>query len=92
MPDARALAGLGDDQARVRAQAARPQPAALDRRAETLASYAPAGAATVTRAADGLRLESRETGLSIDDTIDAWITRERARVAIEVCRLMEAAR
>jgi vacuolar-type H+-ATPase subunit E/Vma4 len=39
---------------------------------------------------DGLKLVANDGRLVIDDTVDAWLDGERAQIAIDVCRAVEA--
>lgn len=61
---------------------------ALAARIAELSSYATNG--TVTRR-DGLELVANEGRLVIDDSVGAWLAGERAQIAIDVCRAVEAA-
>jgi len=61
---------------------------AIAARVSELSSYAAGG--TVTRG-DGLSLVANEGRIVIDDSIDAWLDGERAQIAIDVCRAVEAA-
>jgi vacuolar-type H+-ATPase subunit E/Vma4 len=58
----------------------------VDARVAELQSFVPNG--VVTRR-DGLQLVANDGKILIDDTIDAWLEGERARIAIEVCRVVE---
>jgi vacuolar-type H+-ATPase subunit E/Vma4 len=60
----------------------------LTKRSAALAAFA-FGHANVVRGAEGLRLEADDGRLTIDDTVDAWLARRRARIAIDVCRAVE---
>lgn len=64
---------------------------AIARRAALLRSYAVTSDAVIERLESGIRLRADCGHLSIDDTVDAWLDADRATIAIDVCRSVEAA-
>ena len=59
----------------------------LKARIAELQSFAPGG---VVSRANGLRLAANEGRIVIDDSIDTWLEGERAQIAIDLCRAVEA--
>jgi vacuolar-type H+-ATPase subunit E/Vma4 len=67
-------------------------PAIRSRIAELLTYFDQPSAVSVVANEDGLLLTDSAHDLEIRDSVDAWLTRERPSIAIEVCRAVEANR
>lgn len=65
-------------------------PALRDRVAELLTYFDQPSAVAVVAGDDGLLLTDSANGLEIRDSVDVWLARERPRIAIDVCRAVEA--
>ena len=59
-------------------------------RSALLRSYAVTADASVERVESGIRLSADGGHLTIDDTVEAWLEADRAAIAIDVCRVVEA--
>lgn len=73
-----------------RLRAAGDTPALRDRVTELLTYFDQPSAVAVVRNDDGLLLTDSAHGLEIRDWVDVWLARERPRIAIDVCRAVEA--
>ena len=62
----------------------------IERRSTILRAYAVGADSAIERGIDGLRMTADHGHLSIDDTVDAWLDADRAAIAIDVCRAVEA--
>lgn len=60
-----------------------------DRLNELLTYFEEPDCVTVNALGDGIRLTDGERRLEINDSVDAWLARERPRIAIDACRAAE---
>jgi vacuolar-type H+-ATPase subunit E/Vma4 len=65
-------------------------PALRDRVAELLTYFDQPSTVAVVTNDDGVLLTDSAHGLEIRDSVDVWLARERPRIAIDVCRAVEA--
>jgi len=73
-----------------RLRSAHDTPALRDRVTELLTYFDQPSAVAVVTNDDGLLLTDSAHGLEIRDSVDVWLARERPRIAIDVCRAVEA--